>query len=161
MKQIDVTSLAGRELETLINNHRTKKATDRPLYLEALEERARRRGHGLEFNKSYRVIHEAAKQGCFLSYEDLADASGAQWAKVRYAIGAHLWELVEYADRKGWPMLSAIVVNMPNVATGEMEPETLKGFVGAARELGYSVGDELAFLREQQQRVFRWASGSD
>jgi hypothetical protein len=51
-------------------------------------------------------------------------------------------------------MLSAIVVNKPNVATGAMDPATLKGFIGAARELGYQVTDEQAFLREQQTRVF-------
>jgi hypothetical protein len=55
-------------------------------------------------------------------------------------------------------MLSAIVVNKPNVRSGVMEPETLKGFVAAARDLGYPVTDEEAFLREQQVRVFEWAA---
>jgi hypothetical protein len=50
----------------------------------------------------------------------------------------------------GWPMLSAIVVNKPNVQTGDMEPETLRGFVAAARELGYPITDQVAFLKEQQ-----------
>jgi hypothetical protein len=55
-------------------------------------------------------------------------------------------------------MLSAIVVNKPNVSTGTMEPETLKGFIAAARDLGYSVTDEEGFLREQQDRVFACAN---
>jgi hypothetical protein len=42
-----------------------------------------------------------------------------------------------------------------------MEPETLKGFVAAARDLGYSVTDAKAFLREQQARVFAWAATTD
>ena len=54
-------------------------------------------------------------------------------------------------------MLSAIVVNKPNVSTGEMEDETLKGFIKAARQLGYEITDDEAFLKEQQQRVFEWA----
>ena len=54
-------------------------------------------------------------------------------------------------------MLSAVVVNKPNVASGNMEPETLKGFIAAARELGLSITDEKAFLRDQQRRVFEWA----
>jgi len=54
-------------------------------------------------------------------------------------------------------MLGAVVVNKPNIATGSMEPESLKGFIAAARELGYSITDEEAFLREQQ-RVFEWAA---
>ena len=61
------------------------------------------------------------------------------------------------ADRRGWPMLSAVVVNKPNVATGEMDPDKLDGFVTAARALGYTVDDAMVFLKEQQQRVFEWA----
>ena len=96
-----------------------------------------------------------------MSYKDLADASGADWSKVHYSIGEHLWSLVEYAHLKGWPMLSAIVVNKPNVATGSMEPETLKGFIAAAKELGFSITDQEAFLRDQQNRVFEWARKPD
>lgn len=55
-------------------------------------------------------------------------------------------------------MLSAIVVNKSNVGSCRMEPETLKGFIGAARLLGYVITDEEAFLREQQDKVFAWAS---
>jgi hypothetical protein len=53
-------------------------------------------------------------------------------------------------------MLSAIVVNQGNVATGRMEPDTLKGFIAAARNLGFSITDEETFLRQQQHRVFGW-----
>jgi hypothetical protein len=83
--------------------------------------------------------------------------SGVDWGQAHYAIGGHLWDLVEYAHRKGWPMLSAIVVNKPNVDSGRMELKTLKGFIGAARQLGYVITSEEAFLREQQARVFAWA----
>ena len=152
-----ITDITDQQLRNLIENHRAKKATNRPLYLEALAEQARRSGKGLSFETSFGVIHAAAAEGRFVSYKELADASGADWNRVRYAIGGHLWSLVEYADRRGWPMLSAIVVNKGNVATGDMEPSTLKGFIDAARELGHPVTDEKAFLREQQQRVFDWA----
>jgi hypothetical protein len=54
-------------------------------------------------------------------------------------------------------MLSAIVVNKANIKTGEMEPETLRGFIQAARALGHAVLDERAFLRKQQKAVFDWA----
>jgi len=157
MKTIDVAKLSNQQLKNIIANHRKKGATDHALYIEALEEEARRTGKGLEFNKSFELIRRAAQQGRFVSYKELAVASGSDWKQVHYAIGKHLWSLVEYAHRKGWPMLSAIVVNQGNVATGSMEPETLKGFIAAARDLGFSVTDEEAFLREQQRRVFEWA----
>jgi hypothetical protein len=54
-------------------------------------------------------------------------------------------------------MLSAVVVNQPNLSCGEMEPPTLEGFVRAARDLGLTVTDARAFLQDQQQRVFEWA----
>jgi hypothetical protein len=127
------------------------------MYLEALRELQIRKGKGLEFDKSFRPIKAAAQEHRFLSYKELADASGANWNQVHYSIGWHLWDLVEFAHRNDWPMLSAIVVNKSNVGSGTMEPETLKGFLGAARELGHQVVDEEAFLREQQARVFEWA----
>ena len=38
-----------------------------------------------------------------------------------------------------------------------MEPETLKGFIAAARLLEKPITDEEGFLREKQERVFAWA----
>jgi hypothetical protein len=153
----DRPELTIAELENLIANHRRKGATDAPLYLDACQELEARKGKGLDFDKSLRIIRQAASEGRFLSYKELADESGAEWGQVHYAIGGHLWNLVEYAHRNGWPLLSAIVVNKPNVATGAMEPETLKGFIAAAHDLGIPVADENRFLKEQQQKVFDWA----
>jgi hypothetical protein len=158
MMPINVTKLADDQLKNLIDNHRRQQATSAPVYLEALRELQIRKGKGLEFDKLFRIIRAAAREGRFLSYKELADASGAGWSQVHYSIGPHLWDLVEFAHRKDWPMLSAIVVNKPNVRSGTMEPETLKGFIGAARDLGYQVTDEQAFLRVQQARVFEWAA---
>lgn len=58
-------------------------------------------------------------------------------------------------------MLSAVVVNKPNVESGKIEVETLRGFVSAAWDLGYPISDEEAFLREQQACVFEWAASTD
>lgn len=156
-QNINVAKYTERQLKALIDNHRLKGAKERPLYLAALEEYAARRGNGLSFAKSMAVIREAAQAGRFLSYKELADRSGAVWNKVHYSVGPHLWDLVEYAHRRGWPMISAIVVNKDNVATGDMKDETLAGFVAAANDLGLAVDNPGEFLREQQQLVFAWA----
>jgi hypothetical protein len=118
-----------QEIQNLIDNHRRRNLTTAPRYLEAPEEQAKRKGRGLTFATSMAAIRDAARVGPFLSYKELADASGVEWNRVHYAIGGHLWSLVEYAHRQGWPMLSAIVVNQQHTNTGEMEPETLKGFL--------------------------------
>lgn len=154
---IDVAKLTIEQLAALVDNHRFKSRTDAPLYTLALSELARRRGKGLSFEKTREVVLAAAREGRFLSYKDLADASGVDWGQAHYAIGPHLFELVEYAHLRGWPLLSAIVVNKPNVASGSMDPDTLKGFVGAARALKIPVTDEMDFLRAEQKRVFEWA----
>ena len=159
-KDIDVVRLDTERLRNLVANYRTKRATDSPVYLNALRELEQRTGRGLDFDKSYEAIRGAARGRRFLSYKELADASGAEWSKVHYEMGGHLWRLVEYAHRKGWPMLSAIVVNQPNVATGKMEPDTLKGFIRAARDLDYVVTNESDFLKEQQDLVFRWGGSA-
>lgn len=153
---INVEALSDSELENLIENHRRKRATDAPLYVNALCERGKRKGKGLEFDKSVSVILNAAKEGRFLSYKELADASGADFNQVRFAMNSHLWDLVEYSHLKHGILFSAIVVNTPNVATGMMDSPTLRGFVGAARELGYTITDERVFLKAQQSRVFEW-----
>ena len=103
------------------------------------------------------IIPKAAKDGGFISYKELADASGVDWGQAHYAIGEHLWRLVEYSHLKHGVLFRAIVVNKPNTATGQMEPGALKGFIGAARLLGYPIVDEEASLKEQQARVFAWA----
>jgi hypothetical protein len=157
-KNIDLAALDTDGLKNLIANYRAHGATESPTYVAALSELERRIGGGLDFDKSYRVIRDAAKNRRFVSYKELADASGVEWSRVHYAMGEHLWRLVEYAHRTGWPMLSAIVVNKQNIGTGRMEPESLKGFIGAAKELGYTIADQIGFLREQQELVFRWGA---
>jgi hypothetical protein len=154
---IVLAELTSQQLKNIIENYRRKGMTSDPVYIQALADQAQRIGKGLDFKKSYDAIRNSAVEGRFMSYKELADASGAEWSKVHHSIGEHLGTLVEYAHRKGWPMLSAIVVNKPNVATGSMEPETLKGFIAAAKELGLSITDEEAFLRHQQELVFGWA----
>jgi hypothetical protein len=153
-----VSDLTDVELQNVIENYRRKELTSEPYFLSALEEMGRRKGAGLDFDKTLRAVLKAAREGRFLSYGQLAEESGLDWSKARYAMNGHLGDLIEYSYRMGWPLLSAIVVNKENLASGAMEPSTLKGFVTAAAELGCSIlpnGEE--FMRRQQRAVFDWA----
>jgi hypothetical protein len=40
-------------------------------------------------------------------------------------------------------------------------PDTLRGFIAAAKDLGYDITDERIFLREQQKKVVAWAQTID
>jgi hypothetical protein len=155
-KGIDVKTLSDDQLVALIANHRVKGATDLPVYVEALAEQARRKHGGLDFATTIRVLTDAAKRGKFVSYKQLADASGVKWSKVHWSVGPHLDSFIEYCHRRGLPVLSAIVVNQENLNDGTLEPESLKGFVAGVRDVGISITDGGSYYREEQQRVFEW-----
>lgn len=155
-----VSERDNTQLATLIENYQRQGRVGDAYYLDLLSELARRKGSGLDFDKTFRAVLKAARERRFLSYKQLADESGVEWSKVRYAAGQHLGGLLEFAHRKGWPLLSAIVVNQQNLELGHMEPSTLKGFCEAARALGYVVSDQETFLKDQQNRVFEWATTS-
>jgi hypothetical protein len=154
---MDLSSKSDQQIRNLIENHERLGETSRPLYLQALAERARRSAPELDLQKTFDCILTAARAEKFISHKDIADASGAEWSKVRHKVPAKLWDIVQYAHHHGWPMLSAIVVNKPNIATGKMDPATLKGFSEAARLLGHEFSDPEAFLADQQKAVFDWA----
>ena len=109
---------------------------------------------------SLTAIRAAAKQGRYLTYRELSDASEAKWTKVQNEVGAHLRRLLEYAHRMGWPLISAIVVDKANVKTGKMDPDMLQDFLAAARDLGVPILNAKTFLKEQQKSVFAWGKAS-
>ena len=115
---INVEKLTNAELKQLIKNHKDRHKLSEPVFLEAMAELAQRVGHGLDFNTTLRTILAAARQRRFVCYLDIANASSVPWDTARRAIGDHLGELIAYCHGKGctsWPLLSAIVVNKPNL----------------------------------------------
>lgn len=111
----------------------------------------------LDLKTTYRAILEAARQRRFISYGDLAKANGAEWHKVRYEMNHHLGDLVQLTVERGWPMLSAIVVNQNNLENGTLDGSAQQGFLAAARASGLQFKDPDAFVREQQDALFEWA----
>jgi len=57
---MDVATLTEDQLRNLIRNHRSKGATNAPLYMDALREFEARKGKGLNFDKSLKIITRAA-----------------------------------------------------------------------------------------------------
>ena len=114
----------------------------------------------LDLEKTYRAILDAARNGRFISFGDLAKANDAKWQTVRYDMYRHLGNLVEIAAARGWPMPSAIVVNQDNIETGKLDGKTRDGFINAAKEFGFDVTDPKAFVEEQQQAMFDWAESA-
>ncbi|MER9651829.1 AAA family ATPase [Mesorhizobium sp. M0199] len=111
----------------------------------------------LNINKSYKAILVAARQGRFVTYGEVAAASGMEWRKARRPLPLQLDQLVFVSHERGWPLISAIVVSKENVETGRLEGESLAGFMAAVAKVGLTVDDPHAFLHEQQQAVFEWS----
>ncbi|RUU07490.1 hypothetical protein EOD08_38345, partial [Mesorhizobium sp. M6A.T.Ca.TU.002.02.2.1] len=111
----------------------------------------------LDINKSYKAILVAARQGRFVTYGEVAAASGMEWKKARRPLPLQLDQLVFVSHERGWPLISAIVVSKENVETGRLEGESLAGFMAAVAKVGLTVDDPQAFLHEQQKAVFEWS----
>ncbi|MGO8096692.1 hypothetical protein [Rhizobium leguminosarum] len=152
-----ISELKDGALHNIIENHRRHGQMSQPAYLAAMEELSRRGGNGLSFRKSLMAILAAARNRRFIGYKAIALQSGADWSRVHWAMGKHLGELLEYAHRRDWPLVTSIVVNAAHLETGQMRPESLEGFVSMARKLGFTVTDEAAFLSNHQENVFTWA----
>lgn len=153
---IDPKTLDDAGLQNLIDNYRRQGVQDET-YLAALAEHGKRKGKGLDFDTTVKVVRNAAAQSRYISYGEVAEASGAGWNQVRYAMGPHLDDLIEYCYLNSLPLLSSIVVNKNNVRTGELDPDSLKGFIAGVRRMKIPVVDDHRFLREEQQKVFAWA----
>jgi 5-methylcytosine-specific restriction protein B len=112
----------------------------------------------LDRGRSFAAIRAAAEARRFLSYGAVAEASGLAWQAARRRMDPHLFALCVWATERGWPLLSAIVVDQKSTVHGAMRGRPLIGFARAADRCGRIVGgDAAAFLAEEQQRVFAWA----
>lgn len=114
----------------------------------------------LNIDRSIAAILESARQGDFISYGDVAKASGLEWSfTMNRLMPKHLDMILAKADDQGWPLITANVVNKQNTRSGKLEEQSLSGFVSCARRLGYEVGDSdrQAFLEDQQRETFAFA----
>ena len=154
---IDLDSKATVDLQTIIANCVRLNRTGDPLFAAANAILATLLTGEYNMEKTIAAICKQGRLRSFLSYKDIADASGLNWVKSRRGVGPHLDALNFYAAGKGWPLLSSIVVNKDKVETGDMTADNLKGFLEGVREAGIDVDiEDVAFLKREQQRVFAW-----
>lgn len=156
-----LTDKTDAQIDQWIRNHEDKGVTNSQLYLDLLEERARRsqgKSH-LEIDKSLELLKQAAAEQRCVTYGDLAKASNVEWSKARHKMNGangHLDRLLDVCHVRKLPMLPAICVNESGRESGELEPAALRGFTSGARRLGHTVADDLAFHRKQRDECWRW-----
>lgn len=113
--------------------------------------------HRLALDASVAAIRVFARRRRFLTYGDIAAASGATWRAVFRQVPSHLDNVCVEAHRSGWPLITAIVVEEENRETGDLGPDALAGFLKAVQMCGVAIGpDPRAFLRAEQDRTFAW-----
>lgn len=149
------------QIDTWIANHEEKGRTTDPLYAELLEERARRAQlkQKLNMERSLEHLKRAAIEQRFTTYGDLAKASGVEWSRARHQMNGshgHLDRLLELCFVRKLPLLTAICVNQGGLAEGTLGSEALAGFVAAARRIGRTVTDEMAFHQRCKEECFEW-----
>ena len=111
----------------------------------------------LNFGASYRAILSAAREGEYISYKDLASEHGLDFPARRHVLFNHLGELAVQTTKRGWPILSSIVVNEANVDGGEYTKSNLNGFIAAARMCDMDVRDPRDLHQKHHNAVFAWA----
>jgi hypothetical protein len=157
---MDFSAKSDSEIETWIENHERSGATSAELYKRLLEERARRNSSGLKVENSLRLLSEAASAEKFVTYGDLAKASGVPWSQARHAMNGahgHLDRLLDICHARGMPLLTALCVNQQSVETGELSENSMAGFISGAKRLGYSITDAEGFFKTCQKTCFEWA----
>ena len=80
---------------------------------------------GLDPARSVAAIRTAAAARRFLSYGDVAEANGVSWSAARRRMDPHLLGICRDATGRGWPLLSAVVVDRKNVFHGAMRGRPL------------------------------------
>lgn len=151
---VDLTAKSVDALTTILKNHESAGKTDAPSFKAALAELGKRTKAGLSLDRTVEIIIAAAKAGHFITYKTVATESGVKWNSANVTMPKHLLAVSEHGHRKGWPMLSAIVMTQSHQADGLMDPSTLEGFTKAAITLGHEVIDPVQFLKDQQAAVF-------
>ncbi|MFT8243947.1 hypothetical protein [Roseomonas sp. BN140053] len=164
---VDWAGKKPEELRQILANCKARGMMEAPFCIAAQEELDRRAGSAatLDPERTRAALLDAAKRERFLSYRDVAEASGLEWnGRIFVGMPDHLAGICIRAHRQGLPLLSAIVVKMEEVPTGELSGPALDGFLKLADRLGLPIGatpaEHRRFLRDEQRKVFTWAKSA-
>ncbi|MEO0683128.1 MAG: hypothetical protein AAF192_22300 [Pseudomonadota bacterium] len=156
---VDLRAAPPEALVALIKSHEGAGLRTRPLCVAARIERDRR--IGLDHDATRALLIEAARDGRFVTFGDVARASGRRWSeRMRAAAPPHLETVNAAAAAEGRPLLGALVTTRAHAESGRRPAQALADFARNARALGLDVpnGAEAAVLAEEQRRCFAWAA---
>jgi hypothetical protein len=82
----NLAAKSDSEIDTWIENHERRGATDTDLCRELLEQRSRRQSKILNVEIFLMHLMEAARRDAFVSYGSLAEENDVAWSKARHAM---------------------------------------------------------------------------
>ncbi len=108
----------------------------------------------LDLKKTFGVLLEAAREGRYVSYSDVAEELGldASLYVVRSIVPNHLREANRYCAEHNWPLIGSIVVAKKFVNVEK--PPLSSGFIDVAKDLGFEFDDGQSFVEQQRKFVF-------
>ena len=151
-----------KQVEQLIANYNAKNMVRTPEYAALIRARENKlqSDRMLDLFKSMDLLKRKAFSQEFVSYGDLAEASGLEWTNTLRARMSgpkgHLDRLLDLCRHEDLPLLTSLCVNKQNLGTGVLDSFSLAGFVAGAKRVGRHVDDEKTFLRECQRESFAW-----
>lgn len=106
-----------------------------------------------ELQITYKAILDYAREGKVLSYSDIAQRHGRPVRQLRSIIPKHLNDLMKRCYDRNWPTLPVIVVSKGE----EIITKKRDVFISAAKNVGYTVRDEMKFIKANMSRLYEWA----
>jgi len=152
----DFSNIETENLKDMILRHEKQGITNTLRYRAAVEEIAKRQSKNLSPDITLTHLMDCAKRGEFTTYKRVAEANGADWAKVHWQVAPHLDSILQICHARNLPLFTAICVTEPEVKTGNLDGTSLAGFIKGVRRLGRSVTSEETFLKETQKACFEW-----
>lgn len=108
-------------------------------------------------NKIYTAIVRRARKECLITFGDLATECGLKWPHDRYKLYSYLDDLLDISAKRNWPAFTVIIVTREGFESDKLEGAALDGFLTAAKDRGYTIGQPDKFVEEQTRLTFEWA----
>lgn len=108
-------------------------------------------------NKIYSAIVRRASKECLITFGELATECGLTWPDDRYNLYNYFDELLDISFKRNWPAITVIVVTREGIESDKLEGAALNGFLTAAKNSGYTIGESDKFVEEQMRLTFDWA----
>lgn len=106
-----------------------------------------------ELQITYKAILDYARERKVIFYSDIAARHNRPVLQLRSTIKKHLNDLMKMCYDRNWPALPVIAVSKDE----KIITENRGVFINEAKNIGYTVRDEMKFIETHTSRLYEWA----